>query len=153
MFICLQTTTKDNTAAFVKTLKNNLKRRVSGRSKPKYLPVEADNQLTRYYYMVKVLIIQTSKKNKHLKIILLNLNQREITTFAKGGNLKGGIKNLFMKTYAHQGLQNRRATWGLCGTATDSLQHGLSVTILVSYIQHTCSLDMNEIILMSERTW
>ncbi|KAH3849152.1 dystrophin-like [Dreissena polymorpha] len=43
---CTNSTAKDETAAFVKTLKNNLSRKQRRKSCIKYLPIEADNQYT-----------------------------------------------------------------------------------------------------------
>ena len=42
----MQSSTKDNTAAFVQTLKNNLSRKQRRKSSFKYPPVETDNQYT-----------------------------------------------------------------------------------------------------------
>lgn len=43
---CTNSTAKDDAAAFVKTLKNNLSRRHRRKSQIKYLPIEADSQYT-----------------------------------------------------------------------------------------------------------
>ena len=43
---CFQSTAKDDTAAFMKTLKNNLSRKQRRKAAVKYLPIEADSQYT-----------------------------------------------------------------------------------------------------------
>lgn len=57
LVIYFQSTTKDDTAAFMKTLKNNLSRKQRRKAAVKYLPIEAESQYTNPAWYAQFIIV------------------------------------------------------------------------------------------------